>query len=184
MARVMEITTPLGADLLFRGMHGREEMSRLSEFQLDLLSLKGDIKIDKILGKNVTVKVALPDDSTRYFNGFVTRFSAGGRFGRYFRYYAVVNPWLWFLTRTSDCRIFQDMTVPDIIKQVFGDEPAADFNFVSRLMEEEGITYYVKHTDGHNTVVLTDSTGKHTPFKGYEKLPFVSPEQVVRPELE
>jgi type VI secretion system secreted protein VgrG len=202
----MEITTPLGADLLFRGMHGREEMSRLSEFQLDLLSLKGDIKIDGILGKNVTVKVALPDDSTRYFNGFVTRFSAGGRLGRYYRYYAVMNPWLWFLTRTSDCRIFQDMTVPDIVKKVFGDEPAADFrfdltgkykkwtycvqyretdfNFVSRLMEEEGITYYVKHTDGHNTVVLTDSTGKHTPFKGYEKLPFVSPEQVVRPELE
>jgi type VI secretion system secreted protein VgrG len=202
----MEITTPLGNDLLFRGMHGREEMSRLSEFQLDLLSLKGDIKIDGILGKNVTVKVALPDDSTRYFNGFVTRFSAGGKLGRYYRYYAVMNPWLWFLTRTSDCRIFQDMTVPDIIKKVFGDEPAADFrfdltgkykkwtycvqyretdfNFVSRLMEEEGITYYVKHTDGHNTVVLTDSTGKHTPFKGYEKLPFVSPEQVVRPELE
>src|SRR5262245_52168837 len=206
MPRVMEITTPLGADLLFRGMHGREEMSRLSEFQLDLLSLKSDIKIDGILGKNVTVKVALPDDSTRYFNGFVTRFSAGGRLGRYYRYYAVMNPWLWFLTRTSDCRIFQDMTVPDIIKKVFGDEPAADFrfdltgkykkwtycvqyretdfNFVSRLMEEEGISYYVKHTDGHNTVVLTDSTGKHSPFAGYEKLSFISPDQLVRPELE
>jgi type VI secretion system secreted protein VgrG len=206
MPRVMEITTPLGADLLFRGMHGREEMSRLGEFQLDLLSPKSDITIDDILGKNVTVKVALPDDSTRYFNGFVTRFSAGGRFGRYYRYYAVVNPWLWFLTRTSDCRIFQDMTVPDIVKKVFGDEPAADFqfdvtgkykkwtycvqyretdfNFVSRLMEEEGISYYVKHTDGHNTVVLTDSTGKHTPFPGYEKLPYVAPEALVRPELE
>jgi type VI secretion system secreted protein VgrG len=206
MPRAMEITTPLGPDLLFRGMHGREEMSRLGEFQLDLLSPKSDIKIDDILGKNVTVKVALPDDSTRYFNGFVTRFSAGGRFGRYYRYYAVVNPWLWFLTRTSDCRIFQDMTVPDIVKKVFGDEPAADFkfdltgkykkwtycvqyretdfNFVSRLMEEEGIAYYVKHTDGHNTVVLTDSTGKHTPFPGYEKLPFVAPEALVRPELE
>jgi type VI secretion system secreted protein VgrG len=81
MARVMEITTPLGDDLLFRGMHGREEMGRLSEFQLELLSLKSDIDIDGILGKNVTVKVALPDDSTRYFNGFVTRFSQGGRFG-------------------------------------------------------------------------------------------------------
>jgi type VI secretion system secreted protein VgrG len=206
MPRVMEITTPLGADLLFRGMHGREEMSRLSEFQLELLSLKSDIPIDDILGKNVTVKVALPDDSTRYFNGFVTRFSQGARLGRYHRYYASVHTWLWFLTRTTDCRIFQDMTVPDIIKKVFGDEPAADFkfdltgkykkwtycvqyretdfNFVSRLMEEEGIAYYVKHTDGHNTVVLTDSTGKHTTVAGYEKLSFIAPEQVVRPELE
>ncbi len=59
-----------------------------------------------------------------------------------------------------------------------------DFNFVSRLMEEEGISYYVKHTDGHNTVVLTDSTGKHTATPGYETIPFISPEQVVRPELE
>ena len=168
MPKVMEITTPLGDDvLLFHGMHAREEMGRLSEIQLDLLSPKKDINLDYILGKNVTVKVALPDDSTRYFNGFVTRFSAGGRTsGRYHQYFAVVRPWLWFLTRTSDCRIFQDMTVPDIIKKVFGDEPTADFkfdltgkyrkwvycvqyretdfNFVSRLMEEEGISYYVK----------------------------------------
>jgi type VI secretion system secreted protein VgrG len=204
----MEITTPLGDDvLLFHGMHAREEMSRLSEFQLDLLSPKKDIKVDDILGKNVTVKLALPDDSTRYFNGYVTRFSAGGRsYGRNFRYSAVVRPWLWFLTRTTDCRIFQDMTVPDIVKAVFGDEPTADFkleltgayrkwtycvqyretdfNFVSRLMEEEGIYYYVRHTDGHNTVVLTDSTGKHTASPGYETMPFIPPEQVVRPELE
>jgi hypothetical protein len=78
MARAMEITTPLGGDLLFRGMHGREEMSRLSEFQLELLSLRADIKIDDILGKNVTVKVAPPDESTWYFTGFASRFSAGG----------------------------------------------------------------------------------------------------------
>jgi type VI secretion system secreted protein VgrG len=206
MPRVMEITTPLGDDLLFRSMHAREEMSRLSEFQIDLLSPKNNIKLDDILGKNVTVKLALPDDNTRYFNGFVTRFAQGQRLGRYHRYSAVVRPWLWFLTRTSDCRIFQDMTVPDIIKAVFGDEKAADFkfdltgkykkwtycvqyretdfNFVSRLMEEEGISYYVKHTDGHNTVVLTDSTGKHTTTKGYEKLAFIAPDQIVRPELE
>ena len=208
--RAMEITTPLGDDaLLFHGMHAREEMGRLSEFQLDLLgpTKDKDINLDDILGKNVTVKLALPDDSTRYFNGFVTRFSAGGRaYGRYRRYFAVVRPWLWFLTRTTDCRIFQEMTVPDIIKKVFGDEKTADFkfeltgtyrkwtycvqyretdfNFVSRLMEEEGISYYIKHTDGHNTVVLTDSTGKHTATPGYETIPFVSPEQVVKPELE
>ena len=207
MPRVMEISTPLGKDvLLFHGMHAREEMGRLGEYQLDLLSLKKDVNVDEILGKNVTVKIALPDDSTRYFNGYVTRFSQGGVYGRYQRYAAVVHPWLWFLTRTSDCRIFQDMTVPDIVKKVFADHPTADFkleltgtfrkwtycvqyretdfNFISRLMEEEGIYYYVRHTDGHNTVVLTDSTSKHTASPGYETIPFVSPEQVVRPELE
>ena len=207
MPRVMEIVTPLGEDvLLFHGMHAREEISRLFEYQLDLLSLKNDINLDEILGKNVTVKIALPDDSTRYFNGFVTRFAQGGTYGRYQRYFAVVRSWLWFLTRTSDCRIFQDMTVPDIVKQVFGDHATADFaleltgsyrtrnycvqyretdyNFVSRLLEEEGIYSYVRHTDGHNTLVLTDSTSKQTTFPGYDTIKFISPEQVARPELE
>jgi type VI secretion system secreted protein VgrG len=206
MARVMEVTTPLKDDLLFHGMHGREELSRLSEYNLDLLSPKNDLDPDKILGKNVTVKLALPDDSTRYFNGFVTRFAQGGSYGRYIRYSAVVHPWLWFLTRTTDCRIFQEMTVPDIVQKVFADHATADFklaltgtyrkwnycvqyretdyNFVTRLMEEEGIYFYFTHTDGHHTAVLTDSTSKHTTTPGYDKIPFAAPEQLVKPELE
>ena len=203
----MEITTPLPEeDLLFHGMHAREELSRLSEYQLDLLSPKPDIDVDAILGQNVTVKLALPDDSTRHFNGFVTRFSQSGRLGRYYRYAAIVRPWLWFLTRTTDCRIFQEMTVPDIVKQVFEDHETADFrfeltgsyrkwvycvqyretdfNFISRLLEHEGIYYYVRHAEGHNTIVLTDSTSKHTATPGYETLPFISPAQVVRPGIE
>src|ERR1700704_2574000 len=206
MPRAMEIVTPLGDDLLFHRMHAHEEMNRPFEYHLDLLSVKKDIKPDDILGKNVTVNLALPDDSTRHFNGYVTRFVAGGRaYGRYRQYIAFVRPWLWFLTRTADCRIFQEMTVPDIVKKVFGEEKTADFkfeltgsyrkwtycvqyretdfNFVSRLMEEEGIYFYVRHTDGHNTVVLTDSTGKATAAPGYEKIPFVAPHQLARPEL-
>jgi type VI secretion system secreted protein VgrG len=206
----MEITTPLGEEvLLFHGMHAREELSRLFEYQLDLLSPiepKKVVNFDDILGKNVTVKLALPDDNTRYFNGYVTRFSQSGTFGRYHRFSAVVRPWFWFLTRTADCRIFQEMTVPDIVKQVFADHGTADFkfeltgsyrkwtycvqyretdfNFVSRLLEQEGIYYYVRHTDGHNTLVLTDSTSKHVATPGYEQLPFIAPERLVRPELE
>ena len=207
MDRVMDIATPLGDGvLLFHGMRGHEELGRLSEYHLDLLSPDGDIDVDAILGKNVTIKLGLPDDSTRYFNGFVTRFSAGEVHGRYYHYSATVHPWLWFLTRTSDCRIFQEMTVPDIIKKVFADHGTADFkleltstyrkwtycvqyretdfNFVSRLMEQEGIYYYFRHTDGHNTMVLTDSCSKHVPSAGYEKIPFVAPDKLVRPELE
>ena len=125
----MEITTPLGEDLLFHGMHAREELSRLGEYQLDLLSLKADIDVDGILGKNVTVTLALPEEKTRYFNGFVSRFTQAGMYGRYHRYTAVVRPWLWFLTRTADCRIFQDLTVPEIVKLVFDDHETADFVF-------------------------------------------------------
>ena len=86
MPRVMEITTPLGDDvLLFHGMHAREAISAVPEFQLDLLSTNGEIVLDDILGKNVTVKVALADDTTRYFNGFVSRFSQARMLGRYHR---------------------------------------------------------------------------------------------------
>src|SRR5712691_6018543 len=207
IARVMEIDTPLGDGvLLFHGMQAREEIGRLSEFHLDLLSEKNDVSIDDVLGKNVTVKLALPEDSTRYYNGFVTRFAQSGMYGRFNRYTAIVRPWLWFLTRTTDCRIFQEKTVPDILKAVFADHPTADFkleltssyrtwtycvqyretdfNFVSRLMEHEGIYYYFRHTDGHNTLVLTDSCSKHTPAAGYEQIQFIPPERLVRPELE
>jgi hypothetical protein len=108
----MEITTHLGKDvLLFHGMHGHEELSRVGEYRLELLSLKADINTDQVLGKDVTIAVARQDDSTRYFHGYVTRFSAGGSYGRYRRYYATVHPWLWFLSRTADSRIFQEMTV-------------------------------------------------------------------------
>ena len=207
MPRVMEIVTPLGEDvLLFHTMRGREELSRVSEYRLDLLSERNDINLDEILGQNVTLKVALPNDATRCFNGFVTRFAQHGMLGRYHRYHATVRPWLWFLTRTADCRIFQDMTVPDIVEAVFGDHSSADFaseltgsyrrwtycvryretdfNFVSRLLEQEGIYYYFRHSEGHNTLVLTDSASQHVAFEGCEELPFIAPGDLARPERE
>ena len=160
--RLMEITTPLGKDLLSPD-DAREELGRLSEFEIDLLSTRNDIKFADILSKNVTVKLELANKSHRYFNGFVMRFAQVGMRGRYHLYRASVRPWLWF-TRTSDCRIFQKIKVPDILKQVFNDHKIADtkfelperigngsiaFNiarptstFVSRLMEQEGIYYY------------------------------------------
>ena len=207
MPRVMEISTPLGEDvLLFHSMNAREEMNRLFEYHVDLLSAKDDINLDEILGKNVTIKLALAQEETRFLNGYVTRFAQGGTLGRFRRYHATVRPWLWFLTRTTDCRIFQEQTVPDILKAVFADHGAAEFkfeltstyrkrtycvqyretdlNFISRLMEEEGIGWYFRHTEGHNTLVLTDSTSMHAAVPGYETLSFISDLEQVRPELE
>lgn len=208
MRRVMEIDTPLGEDvLLFYRMTAREELGRLSEFQVDLLSQRGDIQLDEILAKNVTVKLELPQNKVRYFNGYVTRFSQVGVHGRYHLYHATVRPWLWFLTRTSDCRIFQNMTVPDIIQQVFDDHPQladvkkeltgtyrtyeycvqyreTDYNFVSRLMEQEGIYYYFKHTNGRHTLVLADSYAAHASFEDYAELPFIPHERATRIEQE
>jgi len=70
--------------------------------------------------KPVTVKVQLRDDVKRFFHGYVTRFGIGVRRGKYFAYQAIVNPWLWFLTRTADCRIFQEKTAREIIKEILG----------------------------------------------------------------
>jgi type VI secretion system secreted protein VgrG len=202
----MEITTPLGDDvLLFHAMHAHEELGRVGECRLELLSLKNDIDLDQILGKNVTVSLALQDDTTRYFNGYVTRFSEGGTHGRYRRYYATVNTWAWFLSRTADCRIFQEMTVPDIVKQVFSDHPMAlfkdeltgsyskwtycvqyretDLNFVTRLMEEEGIYFYFTHEDGKHTLVMADSYSGHEACQG-DPIPFIAPDDLARHDIE
>ncbi len=204
MARAMEITTPLGKDvLLFHRMNAHEELGRLSQFEIELLSTHNDIDLDKILSKNVTVNLELPKSKIRHFNGFVTRFSQIGTHGRYHRYHATVRPWLWFLTRTSNCRIFQELKVPEIIKKVFDDHSISDvkfdltgsyrkweycvqyretdFNFVSRLMEQEGIYYYFKHADGRHTLVLSDSYSAHSAFEDHEEIPFI-PLDRVRPE--
>jgi type VI secretion system secreted protein VgrG len=203
----IELVTPLGDELLFHGLHAQEEMSRLGEYHLDLLSKNKNVDRDKILGAKVSIKVMLENDKVRYFNGFVSRFSRGAGLGRYARYYAVVKPWLWFLTRTSDCRIFQDKNVKQIVEDVFADHPQladfafelsedyhaykycvqyreTDFNFVSRLLEHEGIYYYFRHTDGHHTLVMTDSVDKHDPFPGYETLKFIPPQILVKPGVE
>lgn len=204
-ARAVEIITPLGDDtLLFHRMTATETLGRLYRVDLELLSKDPDIKFEDLLGQNVTVRLELPQDKTRYFNGFVSRFTLSGSLGDLSVYQATVHPWLWFLTRTADCRIFQEMTVPDIIKQVFRDhgftdfEEAlsgtyrtwpycvqyreTDFNFVSRLMEQEGIYYYFKHEKDKHLLVLSDAIGSHEAYPGYEQLPFYPPDEHRRRE--
>ena len=203
---VMSITTALEPDvLLFDRMRASEEMSRLFEYEIDLLSDKPDVDLDELLGKPMTVKLELADGNIRYFNGLCSRISEGGRNGRYYSCRAMVRPWLWFLTRTRNCRIFQDKTVPEIIKEVFAFHSIADFKdeltesytpwtycvqynesdfaFVSRLMEQEGIYYYFKHADGKHTLVLADSYSAHSPCYD-DDLPFIPPQERVRPDRE
>lgn len=194
--RHIGVETPLGADkLLLRGYTGQEALSQLFEFELDLLSEDDAINFDDIVGKNITVRQDLGGGGKRYLNGFVRSFVQTESMGDQFaQYRAIVVPWLWFLTRTTDCRIFQQKTVPDIIKQVFGDlgfsdfeerlsggyrtwnycvqYRESDFNFVSRLMEQEGIYYYFSHAQGSHKLVLCDSLSKHDTFDEYDEVDF------------
>lgn len=194
--RHIAIETPLGEDvLLLRSFSAHEEISRLSEFDLELLSEDYEINFDDIIGQNVTISMELPDGGKRYWNGFINRFVQGVSTSTQFaQYRATMVPWLWFLTRTSDCRIFQEKTVPDIIKQIFNDlgfsdiedrlsggyqtwtycvqYRETDFNFVSRLMEQEGIYYYFLHEQGKCTIVLCDSLSKHDPYEDFDEIDF------------
>src|SRR5215813_7942699 len=190
--RFIAIYTPLGPDvLLLQGFTGLEGMSRLFSYRLNLLSEDSALSFERIVGQRVTIRIALADDGERYINGFVSRFSQSGSDPRFTHYQAEVVPWLWFLTRTTDCRIFQNMTVPDITTKIFKDlgftdfknmiegtfEPRdycvqyreTDFNFVSRLMEEYGIFYFFEHEEKKHTLVLANSPTAHQPCPGQPK---------------
>jgi type VI secretion system secreted protein VgrG len=197
-ARVFELRTPLGKDvLLLRQMRGTEALSQPFEWDLDLLSAQGDIDGDKLLGQKVCIVQTLPNGQQRFFHGYVTEFSQQGWAQRTYEYRAMVRPWYWLLTRTADCRIFQELTVPQIFEEVVKPYGIADyelrlkgtyqsweycvqyresdFNFLSRLLEQEGIYYFFEHTENKHTLVLADDPGTHKAFPGYEKVPFYPP---------
>ncbi len=123
MASPLTFTTPLGRSaLIVTGFSGQDAISRLFSYQLDLVGLSSRaVPFDKLVGAPVTLSSAIPGGGTRYVNGFVSRFSAGKRGNTFTRYRAEVVPWLWFLTRSAGSRIFQDVSVPDILEHVLGD---------------------------------------------------------------
>ncbi|HTV78592.1 MAG TPA: type VI secretion system tip protein TssI/VgrG [Steroidobacteraceae bacterium] len=194
-SRIFQFTSPLGKDvLLLHRMTGTEALSQPFQWDIDLISEKGDIDADALLGKEVTVAMTLPQGGTRYFHGVVGEFSQSGWLQQYYQYRISVHPWYWLLTRTADCRIFQGRTVPQIFEDVvtaykFTDyelrlsgtyEPweycvqyrETDFNFLSRLLEQEGIYYFFEHEESKHTLVLIDDPKKHKPIPKYEKVPY------------
>ena len=192
----LAINTPLGDDVvIIVNATITEQLGRLFSMELDLSSEDPALDFSAIVGGNATIRLELDNNATRYWNGYVSRFvqtEADSKVGG--RYRATLVPWLWFLTRTADCRIFQNKTVPDIIKQVFKDQGftdikdsltgtytewencvqyrETDFNFVSRLMEHEGIYYFFTHENGKHTLVLADGISAHSPFPGYDSISF------------
>jgi type VI secretion system secreted protein VgrG len=189
--RLISLTTPLGEDvLLLAGLSGHEAISRLFSFHLDLLTEHGPIDFTQIIGKNVTISVAQSDNTARYFNGMVSHFAQSGSDTNFIHYQMEVVPWTWTLTRYADCKIFHNKKVSDIIEQVFQDRGLTDyklslngsyspmeycvqyretdFNFISRLMEQNGIFYFFQHAMGKHTMVIADSSSIHEPCPGQE----------------
>jgi len=198
--RKVSITTPLGDDeLIFQSLMGHEEMGRLFEFDIELVreQKKGSVDVNALLGKDMTVKLEMSDGSIRHFNGATIQFKHTGFSGGLFHYHAVLRPWLWFLTRKTNCHIFQEMTIPDIVKQILQDHAyveveykledsyqpldycvqyrESDFTYISRLMEHAGIFYYFKHEDGKHTLIVTDNSNSYQSISNYSEIPYFPP---------
>jgi len=197
--RLFAVSSPLGEDVLvFWRMHASEQLGRLFEYRLELLSEDDTLRLEDLLGKNMTVRLELPEGETRYFNGFASDFAHAGVAGRYAVYKTTLRPWFWFLTRTADCRIFQAEKVPDIVKKIFREHGftdfeerlskdyrqweycvqyrETDFNFISRLFEQEGIYYYFKHENGKHKLIMADSYGAHETIPNYAEVPYYPPD--------
>src|SRR4051812_33783037 len=185
--RLITIETPLGKDkLLLTALAGEETISQLFVYQLEMLSADHAISAESLIGRSVKVVITSEDGRTRPIHGMVAQFRTGPLAGRGLRQYsAQVVPWLWYLGHSTDCRIFQNLNVPDIIEQVFktlgftdyqmsvsrGDYPKLEFcvqyretalNFVCRLMEEVGIFYFFRHDEDRHVMVMAD---KNVSFK-------------------
>ena len=179
--RTLQLTTPLGDDVLLPAkFEGTELISGLFRFELEMWSEDHGIVATDLVGKGVTLSTVNADGTVRYFHGIVSRFAAGVRRDTLRAYRAELVPKLWQLTQTTDCRIFQNQSVLDILGAVFADHGLTDFStagvqgthpeyeycvqyretdfeFISRLLEHEGIYYYFTHSaDGHQ-LVLGDS---------------------------
>ena len=205
--RPLSISTPLGTDkLLLERIEGREAISEPFEFELGMLAQPDyTVPFDQLLGKSVCVSLLYylggdtPQKCVRYFHGVVTRLSEGrlvqsalgGK--SLLRYRATIVPAFALLKHRVQNRIFQNLSVPDILKKVLtGIEytdntqgsfkprnycvqyQESDFNFACRLMEEEGIFYFFKHTkDGHQ-LMLGNTPGAHPDLENDSTVNFSS----------
>ena len=189
--QVARISTSLPVETLALGrLSGTERLSTLFSYQMECISEDPALDLYSVLGQNISVEFVVHGGNKRYINGVVASASNSGSRGEYALYTLDVKPWLWLLTHSTDCRIFTDLSAPDIVLQVLQDNgfvdvdnrladsypsrnfcvqyQESDFSFVSRLMEHEGIYYYFEHADGKTILVLCDSAAAHGTIRGYE----------------
>ncbi|MBS7471143.1 type VI secretion system tip protein VgrG [Pseudomonas syringae] len=169
-------------ELLLESFRGTEGLSRAYQFDLLLVCQDSGVELKSMMGQHVVIEIELADGSPRYIAGYLTRFASGGSDGGMAKYTATLNPWFSMLKNRFDTRIFQGNTVEEVVTQVFAmctafskhefrlSKPLkrytyitqyreSDFNFVQRLLEEEGMFYYFEHTaEGHTMIVCDDST--------------------------
>jgi len=201
--RKLRVTTPLGEnELLLKSFSGSEGISTLFGYRLEMVAEnKTKVPFDAILGQKLTVHLQLPDESETHLNGLCVRFAQAERDATFTLYEAEIVPDVWKLTRKAQSRIFQRLTVPEILKKVFKGyevdwqlnekyEPRdycvqyreTDWNFGARLMEEEGIYFFFEHSDGSHKMIASDNALEHPKLQGENKFIYEEVEGGVRDE--
>lgn len=183
--RPLKVTTPLGQNaVVCESFSGEEHVNRLFRFDLELLSTNQHIEPERVLGQSITASVETASGSWRYFNGICNSFEYKG--GDYIggnqevHYYSMrIVPQLWLLTKKTNCKVHcggSGNTVPDILTALLSGITVSnkltgtyerrdycvqyqetDFDFFTRLLEEEGIFYFFEHADGSHKLVLADN---------------------------
>ncbi len=195
--RILTLTTVLPPETLaIQQISGEESLGRPFRYTVSVVSESEELDFDKVIGTAVGVSLSLgpgEGEGFRYFHGVVSGVTHTGYSGRgHARYDLSVVPWLDFARHSSNCRIFQRKTVPEILESVFGEYSSefdlsllsgnypmrdycvqyreSDLNFVQRLMEHEGIYYFWEHKEGGSKMILCDGMSQHQTVKDYEKL--------------
>jgi type VI secretion system secreted protein VgrG len=180
---VMQVATPFGEDTFaLDTFHGVEAISQPFKFSLSMRASDATLDPATIVGAISTVTLQVPKGPARYFSGIVSRFLYAGGDNAFSLYTAELVPTLWLLTLSRDRKIYQNKTAADIVKEVLGDFQVVfdakltgtygsreycvqydetAFDFISRLMEEEGIFYYFTFADKTHTMVLADAADAH-----------------------
>ncbi|OBT11151.1 type IV secretion protein Rhs [Shewanella sp. UCD-FRSSP16_17] len=191
---IISISTPLGKDTLYlTHLTATEAISQLFSINVSMFTVGTQISLDSLVGKNVciTLRNAESDGAARYFHGVVSHLeSAGMRTAAsdvsqdYIDYQAVIVPRMALMKKRSNCRIFQNMSVIDIISDLFGQHKVAfqnkttrtypkyeycvqylesDLDFVCRLLQQEGIFFFFEHSVSAHTLVLADDITAYKP---------------------
>ena len=196
--RIAEIVTPAGRDkFVLVHLDAEEGLDRLFEYRVEALCEDPNYDFDKLLGRNAHIRFRSYDDVDRYYNGIVVDAQWAGARQDLHAYRLTLRPWLWLLGRRSDCRIFKDKTVLDIVEDVFKGGGFSDFdikanrgdydkieycvqyresdlNFVNRLLEEWGLYTFYEHSASKHLLILADSRSCHRPVEGGNgAIPFI-----------